>query len=471
MGAVVLVQACATSAPTSAPAPAPARAPSVEPVTAPGTAMPAALAEPVVARPAPAAVAPFNAPHVEIPAPSRIATVDATMPRDDLWARIRKGFGMPDLTGPLVRRHVAYYKARPEYLERVVERSRPYLHHIVSELDRRGMPTELALLPMVESAFNPMAYSRAHASGLWQFIPATGKRFELQQTWWYDERRDIVESTNAALDYLQFLHDTYGDWQLALAAYNWGEGAVSRALQRNRKARKPLTYAALRMPRETRNYVPKLQALKNIVRDPAAYGIALEPIRDEPYFVQVTQTTDMDLQLAAELAEMPVADFLALNPGFSRPLIRASESPRLVLPAEKLAVFYRNLDKLNGASLVSWRLYKPKPGEKLGTIAKRNGMSIAELKKVNGIPVRSWRVPKVLVVSDGDEAREASKLPVMYAPPVQARRTIVHRVKKGDTLARIAQRYHVSVRSLQRWNRVGKHLRVGQKIVIPRNAT
>ena len=467
VGALALLQACAT--PPSAPAPG------VEPVAVSRPAMPAAVPEPApaqmpagIALAAPAEV-PFHAPRVVIPPRARVATVDATVPREDLWERIREGFAMPDLQGALVRRHVAYYKARPEYLQRVFERSRRYLHHIVHELDRRGMPMELALLPMVESAFNPMAYSRAHASGLWQFIPATGRRFELEQSWWYDERRDIVESTDAALDYLQFLYQTYGDWHLALAAYNWGEGAVSRALARNRKARKPATYAALRMPRETRNYVPKLQALKNIIRDPAAYGIALEPIADEPYFVQVAQTADMDLALAAQLAEMPVEEFLALNPGFSRPFMRASESRRLVLPSEKLGVFYANLAKHEGSPLVSWRLYRPKRGEKLGSIARRHAIPVAELKKVNGIPRRSWRVPKVMVVPIQAEAREASKLPVMYAPPVSARRTIVYRVKKGDTLTRIGQRYGVSVRSLQRWNHLGKRLRIGQKIVIPKN--
>ena len=458
-GAVVLLQACATT-----PAPTPAA------VSPPGPAMPAAVPQPVAVAPAPQVV-PFHAPRVVIAARDRIRTVDATRPRADLWARVRKGFRMPELEGPLVRQYVAYYKARPEYLQRVFERSRLYLYHIVTEIERRGMPTELALLPMVESAFNPMAYSRAHASGLWQFIPATGRRFELEQSWWYDERRDIVDSTSAALDYLQSLYEMHGDWHLALASYNWGEAAVSRALARNRRAGRPGAYASLRMPKETRSYVPTLQALKNIIRDPAAYGIELEPIPDEPYFVQVTQTPDMDLQLAAELAEIPVEEFLALNPGFSRPLIRASESGRLVLPSEKLAVFYDNLAKRNGASLVSWRLYRPKRDEKFAPIAGRFGISIAELKRVNGIPRRSWRMPKVLVVPTRAQAREASKLPVMYAPPipVRGRVGIVHHVRKGDTLTGIAQHYGVSVRSLKRWNRVGDVLPVGQKIFIRKN--
>jgi membrane-bound lytic murein transglycosylase D len=465
--ALALLQACATppavpTMPVAAPAQVVAQAQ-----------MPAATPQMPAAQPpmfAGEAVA-FHTPRVVIPARGAIKTVDATRPREDLWARIRRGFRMPELNTAPVRRQLAYYKARPAYLQRVVERSRIYLYHIVSEIERRGMPTELALLPMVESAFNPMAYSRAHASGLWQFIPSTGKRFELEQTWWYDERRDIVDSTSAALDYLQSLYEMHGDWHLALASYNWGEGAVSRAVARNRKAGKPTGYTSLRMPRETRSYVPKLQALKNIIRNPAAYGVELEPIPDEPYFVQVAQVGDMDLHLAAELAEIPVEEFLALNPGFSRPLMRASESERLVLPAKQLPVFYDNLAKRADASLVSWRVYRPKRGEKFGPIARRFGISIADLKKVNGIPRRSWRMPKVLVVPTRAEAREASKLPVMYAPPIAAhgRAVIVHRVKRGDTLTGIAHRYGVSVQSLKRWNRAGSVLHIGEKITIRKN--
>ncbi|MFN2646914.1 MAG: transglycosylase SLT domain-containing protein [Burkholderiales bacterium] len=414
---------------------------------------------------------PFDGTRTVMPSRPPIATVDGTRPSEDLWERIRKGFAMPELDGSLVRKQTAYYASQPEYLERMFARSKLYLYHIVTEIERRGLPTELALLPMVESAFNPMAYSRAHASGLWQFIPATGKRFELEQNWWYDERRDIVDSTNAALDLLTKLYERYGDWQLALAAYNWGENGVARAIARNRKAHKPTNYASLRMPRETRLYVPKLQAMKNIVRDPARFGIDIDPIPNLPYFAQVSETPDMDLQLAAELAEMPVEEFLALNPGFNRPLIRASEASRLVLPAEKVPVFYDNLAKREAKSLVSWTVYHPKHGDSFGNIAERYGLTIADLKKVNGIPSRSWRLPKVLVVPTGAQAPLAAKLPVMYAPPipVRGRLGIVHRVRTGDTLWTIAKRYGVSVRLLKQWNRTGSVLHVGQKIYVRKN--
>jgi membrane-bound lytic murein transglycosylase D len=462
--AVLLVQACAThTAPQPAPdEPSPAGPP--DRVVAPAISPPARAKPPMdVAR-----AKPFDGEKVVIEERAPIKTVDGTRPRDDLWQHVRKGFAMPDLDNELVRKQVSYYASHPEYLQRIFDRSRLYLYHIVGEIERRGLPSELALLPMVESAFNPMAYSRARASGLWQFVPGTGKRFELQQNWWYDERRDIVDSTNAALDYLTDLYSMHRDWHLALASYNWGEGAVARAVAKNRKAGKAVDYASLRMPRETRWYVPKLQALKNIILDPQRYGVELAPIANEPYFVQVNETPDMDLQLAAKLAEMPVEEFLALNPGFNRPLIRSSEAARIVLPSEKVQVFYDNLAKHDGKSLVSWRVYHPKPGEKFGAIAKKFGVTLAELKKVNGVPARSSRLPSVLVVPTREEARAAAKLPVMYAPPIPVRGTmgIVHRVKAGETLSSIAARYRVSVALLKRWNRLGSTLRVGQKIYI-----
>jgi membrane-bound lytic murein transglycosylase D len=322
---------------------------------------------------------------------------------------------------------------------------------------------------MVESAFNPMAYSRAHASGLWQFIPGTGRRFELQQNWWYDGRRDIIESTKAALDYLTTIYEMHGDWHLALASYNWGENAVARAVAKNRKARKPTHYSSLKMPRETRNYVPKLQALKNIVADPAKYNIALDAIPNRPYFTVLTEPLELDVALAARLAEMPVEDFIALNPGFSRPFIRSSEGSRIVLPSEQVAVFHHNLAKHDPASLVSWEIYHPQPGESLAKIADKFALSIAELKRVNGIAARTSRVPETLVVpTEAEAAAAGAKLPIMYAPPIAAQSAVrhVHRVKPGDTLSGIAARYRVRLSDLKRWNPGARLLRLGQKIYI-----
>ena len=394
-----------------------------------------------------------------------IATIDRTIEPDDLWQRIREGFAMPDLDNALVREKMAYYAARPDYLQRTFNRSRMYLYHIVAELEKRGMPTEIALLPMVESAFNPMAYSRAHASGIWQFVPGTGKRWELQQNWWYDARRDIVDSTEAALDYLTKLHEMHGDWHLALASYNWGENAVARAVAKNRKARKPTDYSHLKMPRETRQYVPKLQALKNIIADPAKYGIELTPIPNEPYFTVLTESLAVDVALAARLAEMPVEDFIALNPGLSRPFIR-NEGTRIVLPADKVAVFRDNLSKQDPGSLVSWETYHPEKGETLAKIADKFGLSVAELRRVNGIDTHSSRVPQQMVVpTEAEAAMVSAKLPIMYAPPIAEVRH-VHRVKSGDTLSGIAKRYHVRVSDLKRWNQGVGLLRINQKIYI-----
>jgi membrane-bound lytic murein transglycosylase D len=397
-----------------------------------------------------------------------LARIDRTAPVEDVWQRIRHGFGMADLDDAVVREKMRYYTARPEYLQRIFDRGRLYLYHIVEEIEKRGMPTELALLPMVESAFNPLAYSRAHASGLWQFIPGTGKRFELEQNWWYDARRDIVESTNAALDYLSALYEMHGDWHLALASYNWGENAVARAIAKNKAAGKPTDYASLTMPAETREYVPKLQALKNIIADPAPFGITLGPIPNQPYFARVTRAPrDIDVQLAARLAEMTVADFIALNPGFSRPIIRAEVTPRIVLPADKVDVFHENLSRLGNKSLVSWKTYHPKQGENLDGIAKRFGMTVAQLREVNGIQPRSKAVPRLLVVSTNPSASTgATRLPIMYAPPIPVTtRRLFHTVKQGETLTSIATRYRVSTEDLKRWNGVSKAV-AGRKLLV-----
>jgi len=428
---------------------------------------PTAIAPTPPNAPAPAPVLkPFEGPRATVAPRPPVAKVDRTAEQSDLWERMRQGFQMPDLDNALVREKMTYYAARPEYLQRVFDRSRLYLFHIVEELEKRGMPTEIALLPMVESAFNPTAYSRAHASGLWQFIPGTARRFELQQNWWYDGRRDIVDSTNAALDYLQYLYEMHGDWQLALASYNWGENAVARAIAKNRAAGKPTDYSHLSMPLETRHYLPKLQALKNIINNPEPLGISLEPIPNQPYFIAYDKPIDIDVQLAAKLAEIPVDQFMALNPGFSRPLIRASVTPRIILPADKVDVFHENLQKLDEKSLVSWRTYNPKKGDTLESIAKKHGTTVSHLKQVNGISPRSRTMPTVMVVPVNQTAAAGmSKLPIMYAPPIPITyRRIYHTVKKGETLASIGKRFGVSMDDMKRLNPKGAI--VGEKVTM-----
>ena len=468
--AVLVLQACATPpepepAPEPVALPAPRAVPAPPPVTVKAEPQKQEPKPPVISKPKPIAAAP-----VEVEPPPRPPEgIDRAEEPTDLWLRIRKGFAIKDLNSKLVKQKTAQYAARPEYLQRILERSKLYLYHIVEEVEKRGMPMELALLPMVESAFNPMAYSRAHASGIWQFIPGTGRRFELEQNSWYDGRRDIVDSTNAALDYLTKLHEMYGDWHLALASYNWGENAVRRAVNRNKAAKKKTDYESLRMPKETRHYIPKLQALENILADPAAYGVDLDAIPNQPYFAVINEIPDIDVHLAARLAEMPLADFIALNPAFSRPFIRSGGTRRIILPADRVVLFYDNLDDFDEGALVSWQVYNPKPNEKIEAIAKRYDISVNELKRVNGISPRNPRLPKEMVVPINDGAKEnLAELRLMYAPPIpqygQAR--AVHVVRKGDTLGSIAAKYRVSVSSLKAWNQVGKFLQVGQKIYI-----
>jgi membrane-bound lytic murein transglycosylase D len=459
--AALVLQACA-----SRPAGEPQDSDVVPSSALPTQADPANIPAPMVAAPAPAK--PFEGERRPLNAPARLPKIDRTVQPEDLWQRIRQGFAMPDIDNALVERQTAYYAARPEYLQRMFDRSRLYLFHIVEEVEKRGMPTELALLPMVESAFNPMAYSRAHASGLWQFIPGTGRRYELQQNWWYDGRRDIVDSTNAALDYLAALYQMHGDWQLALASYNWGENAVTRAIAKNKAAHQPTDYSHLKMPPETRMYLPKLQALKNIIANPEPLGIRLEPIPNEPYFATYTKLRDIDVQLAAKLAEMPVDEFIALNPGFSRPLIRAAVTPRIVLPADKVDVFHENLEKYDEESLVTWMTYYPKKGDTFESIAKKHSMSVVQLKEVNGVGQKVRVLPSMVVVPVSTAAAsELRKMPIMYAPPIPvAIRRVFHTVKAGETLTSIANRYKVSVEDIGRWNPRVTRASTGQKLML-----
>jgi membrane-bound lytic murein transglycosylase D len=302
----------------------------------------------------------------------------------DLWERIRNGYALRPMDSDLVRHWENFYASKPEFFARLVDRSRHYLFHIVEEIERRRMPTEIALLPVIESAYNPQAYSKAHASGLWQFIPSTGKNYGLRQNWWYDGRRDVIAATNAALDYLEKLHGMFGDWELALASYNWGEGAVSRAVARNQARGLPADYASLTMPAETRNYVPKLIAVKNIIADPARFGIRLSPVPNEPYFEIVTVQRHIDVKLAAKFAGMPLDEFRFLNPAHNKPVIKAGSAETIVLPKNRVATFLANLEN-HDKPLVSWQAHTVKPGEKPEKIAASYGMSVTELKQVNNI--------------------------------------------------------------------------------------
>jgi membrane-bound lytic murein transglycosylase D len=319
-------------------------------------------------------------------APQLPGTIDLTVHSTNLWDRIRNGFAMTDLNDDLVLYYQQWYQNRPDALRRMVTRSRPYLHYIVEELEARGMPTELALLPMVESSFNPNAYSPAHAAGLWQFIPATGKRFNLEQNWWRDERRDIVSSTGAALDYLQAIYEMHGDWHLALASYNWGEGAVKRAIGKNEARGLPTDYPNLSMPNETRHYVPKLQALKNILGNPALVArLDLPMIPNEPYFATLETRRPMDVKTVARLANMTEEEFQRLNPSHNRPVIKAATP--VVIPADKLDAFRDNLQNTQ-APLTQWQAYTLTAPERLDRIAANFDTTPGELARANGLSER-----------------------------------------------------------------------------------
>ena len=390
----------------------------------------------------------------------------------DLWDRIRDGFALQELDTPLVQNHVDWYAARPEYVQRMVARSQLYLYHIVEEVEKRGMPTEVALLPMIESAFNPKAYSTSHASGIWQFIPSTGKHFGLEQSWWYDGRRDVTAATDAALDYLQKLHDMFDSWELALAAYNWGEGSVQRAIAKNRKQGLPTDYLSLTMPAETRNYLPKLMAIKQIIMDPAARNLSLAPIPNRPYFVSIASTQHIDLAVAARLAEMPLHDFVSLNPAYNRPVINAKNSRALLLPVDKADIFASNLESYD-KPLVSWKSYTPARGEKIDKVARRFSISVARLKEINSITKhnkllagQTLLVPlnrNEATVSAFDEVSVESEV----SEPSSVSSRLIYAVKKGDTLTSVAKRHKVSATQIKALNNLGSnHLSNGQKLVI-----
>jgi len=320
--------------------------------------------------------------------PQALTPVKADDYKDpDLWARIRSGYAIPDIDNALVAKHVQWYASRPDYLTRTSSRASLYLYHVVQELEKRGMPTELALLPVIESAFNPQALSNADAAGIWQFVPGTGRDFNLKQNMFKDERRGVLASTDAALTYLQRLYTMFGDWQLALAAYNWGEGNVQKAIQKNRALGKPTDFESLSelMPAETRNYVPKLQAVKNIIANPAQYGVSLPTIDNTPYFVAVDKTSDIDLAVAAQLAEMSVDEFKALNPQFKKPVI-TGESTKILLPKENAEKFNLNLAQW-GRALSTWTTHKiTSARESIASLAAKLGTTPEVIRQANNIP-------------------------------------------------------------------------------------
>lgn len=397
-------------------------------------------------------------------------------PPSDLWDRIRRGFAMPDLDTDLVRNQEQWYTSRPDYIQRMTERSRKYLFHIVEELERRNMPTELALLPFIESAFNPQAVSSARAAGMWQFMPATGTYFDLKQNVFRDDRRDVLASTRAALDYLQKLHNMFGDWHLALAAYNWGEGSVGRAIARNRQAGLGTGYLDLPMPNETRFYVPKLQAVKNIVANPEQLRTELPLIENHPYFQTVTVTRDIDVELAARLADVRLEDFRALNPSMSRPVILAAGTPEILLPWDNAKIFERNFKAHTEGQYASWTAWSAPTTMSVSDAARRVGMSDADLRQVNAIPPRMLiKAGSVLIVPRTVKTREDvtshmadnGQLSLSPEPAFVTRRSVL-KAGKRDTVASIARRYRLNVAQVAEWNQVSTSaaFKAGEQVVV-----
>lgn len=391
-----------------------------------------------------------------------LAANDVSAAPADLWERMRNGFAMPKLDSEEVHAQEDLYISHPASLQLIVKRGRRYLFHILEEVERRDMPAEIALLPFIESAFNPRAYSNRHASGIWQIIPATGLKYGLKQDWWYDGRRDIVAATHAALDYLQNLYRIFGDWHLVLASYNWGQGAVERSRMRNRDRGLPDDFYSIALPAETQSYVPKLIAIRNIISHPEIFGIEIESVPNEPYFAEVTATRPMDVRLAARLADISVEEFRALNPAHKRPVINMNGTRTLLFPAAKVKIFEKNL-RNHDQPLVSWQPYRVKEGETVEDISARYGISAHRLKEINDIaasgPVAAGQPLLVPRIANA----EGTDIPATLRMPANG---FIYSVKEGDALPSIARRYGITVAQIKSWNGNSEPLRIGQKLIL-----
>ena len=436
---------------------------------------------------------PVSGDLVSDPIQAYIANTDANDDsQEDLWGRIKDGYAMPNVESAYATKHEEWYASRPDYIKRMVDRSQRYLFHIVEEVQKRGMPTEIALLPMIESAFNPQANSRSAASGIWQFIPSTGRNFGLKLNWWVDNRRDVTAATNAALDYLQKLHGMFGTWDLALAAYNAGEGTVQRAIDKNRRQGLPTDYQSLSLPEETRNYVPKLQAIKNIVTDPEKFGLKIGSIPNRPYFARVTTPKQIDSKLAAQLAEISYDEFISLNPSYNRPVITSTgEKQQLLLPvwaAQRFADNLANYDK----PLSNWQTYNAKRGERMDNIASKFGMNVSQLRVVNSLSSsqklrnsQAMLVPAVYngkplsnpaeiqsdtinaaAMENNNNINQANESESDKNEPSYSR-VVTHKVKNGDTLQSLAAKYNTNAKTLMKINHLkNAKLKSGQKLTI-----
>ncbi len=400
---------------------------------------------------------------------------DASTRTDDLWSRLRAGFTMDhSVDNARVQAQLDWYVRHPRYIDRVVERGSRYLHYIINETEKRGLPSELALLPVVESAFDPFAYSHGRAAGLWQFIPSTGKYFGLTQSWWHDDRRDVIAATDAALTYLERLANRFdGDYTLALAAYNSGGGTVSSAMRRNRNAGKSTDYWSLTLPTETRHYVPKLIALAKIFDDPKAYGIDLPPLKDEPYFEVVDTGSQLDLAQAAELAGVDIDEIYLLNPSYNRWATNPDGPHRLLVPKQQAEAFQTALAEFPSEQRVSWQNYKVRKGDSLNTIARKFSTTPSVIQQVNKLNSDLIRIGQQLLIPSSTKGSDAYALSqAQRLERTQDRKRsgnkVRYTVRRGDTFWDIAREHRVSVREVAAWNGMapGDPLIPGKELVI-----
>lgn len=396
----------------------------------------------------------------------------------EIWPRLRAGYKLdPSISHQRIDQQFNWYSAHGDYLNRVNKRASRYLFHILNEIEKRGMPAELALLPIVESAFDPFAYSHGRASGIWQFIPSTGKHQGLKQDWWYDGRRDIIASTDAALNLLQGLHDRLdNDWLLALAAYNSGEGNVSRAMKKNRKKGKPTDFWSLDLPKETEAYVPKLLAVAKLYANPEAYGVSFIALEDSPYFEIVDTGSQIDLSQAASLAEIDIEELYLLNPGYNQWATHPEGPHRLLVPVQQKTVFEDALAAYPASERITWERYTIKSGDSLSTIASKHRTTVDTLQTVNKIRGSNIRAGHTLLIPTASASRQHYSLSQdQRLARIQGKDNShsgaskqEYRVSSGDSLWSIARSHNVQVSSLAKWNGIAPKdiLRPGQKLVI-----
>lgn len=407
------------------------------------------------------------------------STIEEKLPVEkDLWQLTRKSMQLAlHLDNPRVQAQLKWYKKHPNHMARVVKRAAPYYHHILHTAIEKGVPVELALLPVIESAYDPFAYSHGRAAGPWQFIPSTGKYFGLQQNWWYDGRRDILSSTEAAYTYLQRLHKRFdGDWLLALAAYNAGGGTVSRAIKRNKRADKPTDYWSLKLPAETMAYVPKFLAVAALVKNSEEYGVALAPIDNTPHFEAVDIGSQIDIAQAAQMANITTKEMYLLNPGFNRWATAPQGPHRLLVPVDKAQRFSTAIAEIPADQRVKWSRYKIKQGDSLIAIAKKYKTTVGLIRSTNKIKGNNIRAGKTLLVPTASvqateyalsqQQRHANRQKSISR--TTDRKQQYHVVRSGDSFWSIATSYNVGVRQLARWNSMapGDPLQIGKRLVI-----